>query len=55
MRLGSDYYKLDFKDAYPQFIKHGVRGNHSLIRQGVRDVRNKNKNNLDFVVVFIKQ
>ena len=41
--MGSDYYKLDFKDAYPQFIKHGVRGNHSLIRQGVRDVRNKNK------------
>lgn len=41
--MGSDYYKLDFKEAYPQFIKHGVRGNHSLIRQGVRDVRNKNK------------
>lgn len=41
--MGSDYYKLDFKDAYPQFIKHGVRGNHNAIRLGVRKVRQKKK------------
>ena len=41
--MGSDYYKLDFKDAYPQFIKRGVRGNHNIIRLGVKDIRQKKK------------
>ncbi len=37
--MGSDYYQLDFKDAYPQFIRRGVRGDHRDIRSVVQQIR----------------
>lgn len=37
--MGSDYYQLDFKDAYPQFIRKGKRGDHTVIRGIVKQIR----------------
>lgn len=37
--MGSDYYQLEFKDAYPQYIVPGKRGNHRVIRSIVKQIR----------------
>lgn len=37
--MGSDYYQLEFKDAYPQYIVPGKRGDHSVIRAIVKQIR----------------
>ena len=37
--MGSDYYQLEFKDAYPQYIAPGKRGDHTIIRSIVKEIR----------------
>lgn len=37
--MGSDYYQLEFKDAYPHYIRRGAKADHSLIRSIVKQIR----------------
>ena len=39
--MGSDYYQLDFKDAYPQFVRKGSKADHTVIRSIVKEIRKK--------------